>query len=190
MKNFIFIVIAIFSFVSCSNANDVDTNKEINKNIEENAKKTLFSNQKENEKKRDIQTSFNISIDSSKYDNNNLSDYQKALFECKTFKEGNKSIIGFVDGKCKTEEIVDDKTVVCNFEKDDLKTVVSFYEKDVSILKTLAGSYNIDFKMDIPEVNVDEDNDDTLFNFKMALPKIKIEKTKTPAEILIEKSCK
>ena len=44
--------------------------------------------------------------------------------------------------------------------------------------------------MDIPEVDIDKIDDDTVFNFKMALPKIKLERTKTPSEILIEKSCK
>ena len=74
---------------------------------------------------------------------------------------------------------------------DFLKTASEFYaDKESNILKTIAGNYNFDFKMDIPEVDIDKKDDDTVFNFKMALPKIKLERTKTPSEILIEKSCK
>ncbi|MBD5398825.1 hypothetical protein HDR60_04970 [bacterium] len=195
IKKFLYLMLAIFTFTACSEANE---NTEI-KPVEEDSisnntvkKEILFSNQKGNEKKRDIQTSFNISIDSDKYEDKELNDYQKALIKCEPFKNGNKTIIGFVDGQCRTEEIVDDKKVVCNFYKSDLETASKFYaSEDSNILKTLAGKYNIDFKMDIPEFNVDKnEDDDTSFNFKFALPKIKIERDKSPAEVLIEESCK
>lgn len=203
IKKFLFVMLAMFTFTACSNANDTSSEEEkvqetkpiekdtISNNVTK--KEVLFSNQKEKEKKRDIQTSFNISIDTDKYEDDELNDYQKALIKCESFKDGNKTIIGFVDDKCRTEEVVDGKTVVCNFYKSDLKTAAKFYaNNDSNILKTLAGKYNIDFKMDIPEFNVDknEEDDDTSFNFKFALPKIKIERDKSPAEVLIEESCK
>lgn len=182
MIKFLICAIMMFIFAFQSNASEVQTN-----NFQE--KEVIFSNQKENEKKRDIQTSFNISLNTD--DDVELTDYQKALLNCESFNDGNKTIIGFVDDKCKTEEIIDDKKVVCNFEKDDLKIASEFYaDKESNILKTIAGNYNFDFKMDIPEVGIDKKDDDTVFNFKMALPKIKLERTKTPSEILIEKSCK
>ncbi|MGN0929624.1 MAG: hypothetical protein ACI4N3_03205 [Alphaproteobacteria bacterium] len=200
VKKFLFLMLAVFTFTACSNANDnnsengnVETVKSVeNDSISNNVtkKEVLFSNQKENEKKRDIQTSFNIAINSD--DDDELNDYQKALIKCEPFKDGNKTIIGFVDGQCRTEETVDDKKVVCNFYKSDLETAAKFYTSDDSnILKTLAGKYNIDFKMDIPEFNVDKnEDDDETFNFKFNLPKIKIERDKSPAEVLIEESCK
>lgn len=201
IKKFLFVMLAILSFTSCSNANDtnsesekVEETKPVEKDTISNnvaKKEVLFSNQKENEKKRDIQTSFNISIDSDKFDNE-LNEYQKALIDCKPFKEGNRTIVGFVDDKCQTEELSEDKKVVCNFKKEDLKTVAKFYvDEDSNVFKTLAGKYNIDFKMDIPEFNVDKnEDDDETFNFKFALPKIKIERDKSPAEVVIEESCK
>lgn len=201
IKKFLFLMLAVLSFTSCSNANDANSESEkleevkpvekdtISNNVSK--KEVLFSNQKENEKKRDIQTSFNISFDSDKFDKE-LNDYQKALINCKAFKSSNRTIVGFVDGKCQTEEISGDKKVVCNFKKEDLKTAVKFYaDEDNNIFKTLAGKYNIDFKMDIPEFNVNKnEDDDETFNFKFALPKIKIERDKSPVEMVIEESCK
>ena len=91
--------IMMFIFAFQSNASEVQTNNSKEKEV-------IFSNQRENEKKRDIQTSFNISLNTD--DDVELTDYQKALLNCESFNDGNKTIIGFVDDKCKTEDIIDD----------------------------------------------------------------------------------
>lgn len=199
IKKFLFVMLAMFAFTACSqakdNTNDVKAVEEDSISNNTAKKEVLFSNQKENERKRDIETSFNISIDTDKYDNKELTEKQKAIIDCEPVSDGDNKIVGMVDGKCKIEAVIDNKKVVCNFEPDDLPTVARFYgadDDDTNFLKMLGGKYNIDFKMDIPEFNVEknEDDDDTSFNFKFGLPKLKIERNKSPVEVIIEKSCK
>ena len=200
MKHFLFLFISLFIFAACSNANEESsTNKENSVeqveqtiNIEDNnqaeQKDILFSNQKDNEKKHDINTSLNLSLDA--YDKSNFNDFQKALVNCDEFETPSKSIIGFVDGKCQTKEIVGDKTIICNFNKEDLDIIAPFYD-DNNVASSLSGNYNIDFKMDLPKIDIKESDEDNFnLNLNFALPKIKVEKTKSPAQIIIENSCK
>lgn len=201
MLRFFLICLAFISFASCSNANDDNSIQNNNSNLIENPSNNqqissetqndtqlLFSNQNENETKRDINTSLNISLDASDF--SELNDFQKALLSCEPFETESISIIGFVDGKCQTKEISNGKNIICNFNKDDLKTIAPFYSKD-NVASVISGNYNIDFKMDIPKFDMQKNDDDSFnLNLNMALPKIKIEKSKSPAQIIIEQSCK
>ena len=197
LKKFLFVILT-FIFAAGSNVCRADDVKPIEEDSISNntaKKEILFSNQKANEKKRDIETSFNISINTDKYDETEFNEYQKAIVDCVPVADGDRKIVGMIDGKCKIEAVISDKKVVCNFDTEDLPTIAKFYSGDKdedNFLKMLSGKYNIDFKMDIPQFNVEknEEDDDTLFNFKFGLPKLKIERNKSPVELIIEKSCK
>lgn len=126
-----------------------------------------------------------------------VKDFHIALSKCTEYTDGKKTVIGNVEGQCQTEEIKSDGSkIVCNFDMDKLALASTYYmpktDSDEDI-NTLSGDYNINFKMNMPEIDFDntgKDGEEFNFNLKMMLPEIKIEKNKTPAELLIEGSCK
>lgn len=152
-------------------------------------------------KRTSINTSIDIGgkIDDSKLDKASL-EFIKKFENCEEYKglskslngagESEKEILGFDDNICKTKEILKDgKEITCNFPKSFLPEISTHYKKVLS--GSFAGKYNVDFDMKMPEIDFSNFSKDNLdFNFKMEMPKLKIDKEKSTAEKLIEEFCK
>ena len=183
-----------FAFASASDTQVSAEDKILINELNQTAKD--FAN-----KRTSINTSIDLGgkIDDSKLDNNSL-EFLKNFKNCKEYKgtskslngvgESEKEILGLNDNICKTKEILKNgKEITCNFPKSFLPEISIHYKKVLS--GSFTGKYNVDFDMKMPEIDFSNFSKDNLdFNFKMEMPKLKIDKEKSTAEKLIEEFCK
>ena len=181
---------------------EVNTTKENSDDSDKNLKTELNDVAKKiGNKKAALNTTINFN---SPADTDNLSkeakDYLDNLKDCKEYKakfqstrdasDSEKEIIGQEDNVCKTREIfADGKELTCAFPMDRISEVVDYYTGVFS--NQIGGKYNIDLDMKFPEINFSDLSSDKLdLDVKFELPKVKIDKVKSPVEELIEEVCK
>ena len=183
-----------FAFASASDTQVLAEDKILTNELNKTAKE--FAN-----KRTSINTSidFGGKLDDSKLDDASL-EFIKKFEDCEKYKGNSKSLTGYgisekeilgLDGNtCKTKEVLKDgKEIICNFPKSFLSEISTHYKKILS--GSFSGKYNVDFDMKMPEIDFSNFSNDNLnFNFKMEMPKLKIDKQKSTAEKLIEEYCK